>query len=61
MKKSITQEHGMGCAVACTTYVLNYTYKRALKLYEAPHNAWSRGFYCQEIVKALLNFLGIFK
>ncbi|MBN9343964.1 MAG: hypothetical protein BGO76_08755 [Caedibacter sp. 38-128] len=55
MRKAITQEHGMGCAVACTAYVLNSTYQQALNLYKTPQYAWSRGFYCQEIVTALSN------
>ncbi len=53
MKKSVTQEHSMGCAVACTAYILERTYEQALKLYENPHNAWETGFYCRDIVIAL--------
>jgi hypothetical protein len=33
MKQAITQEHSMGCAVACTAYILNYTYQEALTLF----------------------------
>ena len=53
MKKPITQEHGMGCAIACTAFVLGCSYQKALSLYEQPEHAWGRGFYCKEIIMAL--------
>jgi hypothetical protein len=43
----------MGCAVACTAYVLKCTYQQALELYEKPQKAWGAGFYCEEIVMAM--------
>ena len=52
-RKSVTQSHGTGCAVACCAYVLGLTYQKALKLFSRPHQAWGRGFYCREIVEAL--------
>lgn len=52
-KKAVTQEHAMGCAVACTAYILDCSYQNALKLYENPHHAWGKGFYCPEIIAAL--------
>lgn len=55
MKKPVTQEHPMGCAIACTAYALDCTYQQALKFYENPQNAWGAGFYCQDIVIAMLN------
>lgn len=53
MKNPVTQEHPMGCAVACTAYILNCTYDQALKLFEKPQNAAGIGFYCHEIVTAM--------
>lgn len=53
MKNPVTQEHPMGCAVACTAYILSCTYQQALKLYEKPKNAIGIGFYCPEIVIAM--------
>lgn len=53
LKNAVTQEHGMGCAVACTAYVLECSYQEALKLYDNPEGAWTKGFYCEEIIVAL--------
>jgi hypothetical protein len=52
-KKPITQEHGTGCGVACTAYVLGVSYQSALKLFDKPGNASTTGFYCKDIVRAL--------
>ena len=55
-KKSITQEHPSGCAVACVAYIIGNSYKNALKLFKRPDYATSlRGYYCREIIKALKN------
>lgn len=51
--KEIPQEHSMGCAVACVAFRSRMTYKMALKLFSQPEHAWTRGFYCSEIVEAL--------
>jgi hypothetical protein len=51
--KSVTQEHPLGCSVACVAYVLGITYKKALKLFDNPKHAELRGYYCGEIAKAL--------
>jgi len=53
--KSVTQEHSSGCSVACVASVLGISYKRALKLFEKPEYAGTRGYYCREIVNALKN------
>jgi hypothetical protein len=50
---SITQKHGMGCAVACVAYILGKTYDEALELFDDKTKAWTTGFYCEEIVAAL--------
>lgn len=49
----VTQEHGTGCGVACTAFVLNLTYSEALYYFLKPAQAWGRGFYCREVVAAL--------
>jgi hypothetical protein len=56
----IKQEDKLGCAVACTAFILELTYKDTLKLFidgekrakEIPN------FYCPEIVK-ILNIRGL--
>jgi hypothetical protein len=48
----VTQEEGMGCAVACVASLLGITYEEALGLFEENY-ATSRGYYCGEIVGAL--------
>ncbi len=52
MKDSITQEHGMGCAVACVAFVLGVSYHQALQLFEYPNCAWTTGYYCKDIIKS---------
>lgn len=54
MIKSVTQKHGMGCGVACVAAVLDISYDSALRLFKKPEQAWSKGFLCRDIVKALL-------
>ena len=54
-RESITQEHGTGCAVACTAFILNLSYRAALKHFSKPAHAWGRGFYGREVVAALKN------
>lgn len=51
--KTVSQEHPLGCAVACVASLSNTSYKQALNLFDDPELAWNRGFYCSEIVKAL--------
>ena len=53
MYKAVTQNHGLGCGVACVASVLGLNYKQALKLFKKPKNAWTVGFYCKDIVTAL--------
>lgn len=49
----VTQEHPLGCAVACVAARCGITYIRALGLFSARENAWLRGYHCEEIVEAL--------
>src|SRR5690242_6367850 len=49
----VTQEHTMGCGVACVASVLATTYKEALLLFKKPQNAWIRGYFCKDLVGAL--------
>lgn len=49
----VSQEHPMGCAVACVAALCGFKYFDALKLFEKKECAWTRGFYCSEIVQAL--------
>ncbi len=53
--RCVTQEHGLGCGVACVADLLGITYVEALKLFKRPQNAWTRGFCCRELVEALEN------
>ncbi|MCF7806272.1 MAG: hypothetical protein K9M07_05425 [Simkaniaceae bacterium] len=53
MSKPILQEHGMGCGVACVAFALKTTYQKALKLFENPENAWTKGYICRDIIQAL--------
>lgn len=50
---AIPQEHTMGCAVACVAFRCGLSYPSALALFSKQDHAWSRGFYCAEIVEAL--------
>lgn len=49
----ITQEHPMGCAIACVAYVLQCSYKEAHDLFDNQKGAWTSGYYMNEIVDAL--------
>src|ERR1035437_7497914 len=51
--KRVTQIHGMGCGVACVAAVLGIRYDVALRLFKKPQNAWTKGFMCRDLVKAL--------
>ncbi|MGA2130466.1 MAG: cysteine peptidase family C39 domain-containing protein [Candidatus Pacearchaeota archaeon] len=50
--KPIMQEHTAGCGIACTASILNINYKKALKFFNKKYVS-RRGYYCNEIVKAL--------
>lgn len=43
----------MGCAVACVASYCGTDYPAALRLFETDRHAWTRGFYCVEVVEAL--------
>jgi hypothetical protein len=49
----VTQEHPLGCAVACVAALFQIRYSEALLLFENEECAWTRGYYCTEIVRAL--------
>jgi hypothetical protein len=53
LTKKITQEHPMGCGVACVATRCRITYAQALKLFAEKEWAWTRGIYCKEMVAAL--------
>ena len=50
--KPITQEHPMGCGVACTASICGISYEKALNLFNKNH-ASTRGYYLKEIILAL--------
>ncbi len=52
--KLVTQEEPMGCGIACVACVLGKSYQETKKLFENSELSSSRGFYCIELVKALL-------
>lgn len=51
--KSITQEEGMGCAIACVAFILNADYKSTKKLFDNKENSFLKGYLCRDIIKAL--------
>ncbi|MEK6943077.1 MAG: hypothetical protein AABX00_03380 [Nanoarchaeota archaeon] len=51
--KAVTQEHPMGCAVACTASLIGKNYMSTLILFSHPEYASTRGYYCKEICDAL--------
>ena len=52
MIKPTTQEHTLGCGVACVASILGISYQGALKYFNK-ENVISRGCYCSEIVHVL--------
>ncbi|MFH1649054.1 MAG: cysteine peptidase family C39 domain-containing protein [Candidatus Woesearchaeota archaeon] len=50
--KLVTQEHPMGCGVACIATVSKVEYKKALS-YLNPEHASRRGYYLRELQLAL--------
>lgn len=52
MRKSVTQEHGMGCAVACVAYSRDISYKVAHKRFSRLSGAWTNGYKWREVAKA---------
>lgn len=56
MKKYIRQKDPMGCGVACVAYVLNISYKSALKLFAEKDKRLSRGYTSKDITDALTRF-----
>ena len=55
MRRVILQEHGMGCGVACVAFALSIAYKDALKLFDRPEQAWTKGYMCRDLIQALRN------
>jgi hypothetical protein len=53
---SVTQEHGMGCGLACLAYILGLSYQKVWKIIGNPQNAWKRGYFCSELIKVLRSF-----
>ncbi len=51
---AVPQGHGMGCAVACVASRLGIDYARALDLFSDRAASWTRGYWCAEVVEALL-------
>lgn len=51
MTNSITQKDNLGCAVACTAYVLNKNYDEEIKEFKQNKN----GYLCKEIITILKN------
>lgn len=51
--KKVTQEHPMGCAVACVASICGISYERALLLFCNKLFASTKGYYCKDICSAL--------
>ena len=49
----VPQEHPMGCAVACVAFRAGLTYREAHAHFAQQRHAWTRGYYCSEIIDAL--------
>ncbi len=43
----------MGCAVACVAMRSGLSYRDAIALFQKKESAWTRGYYCREVVEAL--------
>lgn len=56
-RSAVLQKHPMGCGVACVAFVLGRTYERAHGDFAKKNGAWTRGYYCSEIVRALTRAL----
>lgn len=50
--KPVPQEHPMGCAIACVASLCGVSYKTAFTFFTVQEYAWTRGYYCSEIVSA---------
>ncbi len=50
---AVSQEHPLGCAVACVASRARLSYARALLLFSDREGAWTRGYFCEEVVQAL--------
>lgn len=57
-RKPISQEHPMGCGLACIAYLTGKSYARVHRLVKHKNYAWTRGYYCSELVK-ILSQLGL--
>lgn len=55
-KTPVTQEHAMGCGLACIAYLSGKSYRQVLQKVSIKQHAWTRGFYCGELVKILKHF-----
>jgi hypothetical protein len=51
--RAVVQTHPLGCAVACVAALCGTSYDEALRLFDRPELAWTRGFYCDEVASAL--------
>jgi hypothetical protein len=51
--RAVTQEHSMGCGIACVAFLLNLPYRDVLSRCRTKRHAWTRGFYCRELVTLL--------
>jgi ABC-type bacteriocin/lantibiotic exporter with double-glycine peptidase domain len=54
--KLIPQEHAMGCGIACVAFVVGKSYKKIFSHDEESRRAWTRGYYCSELVDILKIF-----
>jgi len=54
--KRVSQEHSMGCSVACVASRCRISYQEGLELFSYPQKAWTVGYYCKDVVRALDRF-----
>ena len=54
--KPISQGHAMGCGLACVAYLVGKSYRSVLAADSDQTRAWTRGYYCPELVELLFQF-----
>ena len=51
--EKIAQQEPMGCGIACVASVTKKPYNIAKGLFEKPENAALKGYYCNDLIRAL--------
>jgi hypothetical protein len=51
--KPVKQEHPLGCAVACTAFLIGVDYQKTILLFEDGVARVQKGFFCKDIISVL--------